>query len=176
MLRPSSFADSLDTWAEKLSEELASQEPTCVFLSMWITIVALFCTFNPLLLQPNSWHLRIYDDLCGRMGTYVFPHLLQPRITCRFRVLEVEGLSTKPIYPVLGDSRIPQQLQPTLPRHQPFSDAYGSCFERGQRVKDDLMQRANFTSIWERHLMNYWHDGVLSFTYANYSHELDRHL
>ena len=133
MLRPSSFADSLDTWAEKLSEELASQEPTCVFLSMWITIVALFCTFNPLLLQPNSWHLRIYDDLCGRMGTYVFPHLLQPRITCRFRVLEVEGLSTKPIYPVLGDSRIPQQLQPTLPRHQPFSDAYGSCFERGQQ-------------------------------------------
>lgn len=45
--------------------------------------------------------------------------------------------------------KIGYQLQPTLPSHQAFSDAYGSCFERGQRVKDDLMQRANFTSIWD---------------------------
>lgn len=114
-----------------------------------------FLYFQPIALATK---FTVVHDTCVSMMIYVaewehmfFLVFFNQGLLVGFGllVLEFEGLSTKPIYTVLGDFRIPQQLQPTLGSHQAFSDAYGSCFERGQRVKDDLMQRANFTSIWD---------------------------
>ncbi len=132
-------------------------------------VYPLFRAFNPQC-SCNPPKFTVVHDTCVSMMIYVaeWEHMfffhLQPRITFPIWVVGfgIWGFEDQTLYTTsfgwFQDSTTTSTNGP-----------YGSRFEKGQRVtwpdgskvKDDVMQRAVFTSIWEWSPINHWHDGVL---------------
>ena len=140
--------------------------------SMWITMAALFCTFNPLLLQPNSllfmtpaylwWFMWPNGNICFSSSSSTKDYLSV--LGCWFWNLRVWAPNLYTQFE--GISGFHNNFNQHFAVTKPLAMLMGLVLKGGNESKMISCKEAT----------NYWHDGVLSFTSANYSHELDRHL